>query len=264
MEIQDNKFRKPSMKIALIFYIFMMFLGSSLFLFLIAFLYINNNPDIEYTTLINSLSGLVDPMELTDNYKKAYSIVGSLGNMLGYLVMTVVVVYYMRDHLILDASDFKVRFNKLAIYLPISAILFYIITIIVDNFIIGPMVGVSENQDSIVLMISNGGALPMFIAVVICAPLVEELIYRKAIFKLLEKKHIIIPYIVSVLFFVLPHMISTDFSNPGKWFLLSIPYVVSAILLALTYHFSGKNIYSTWFVHLMNNLVAYILIVVTL
>ena len=96
----------------------------------------------------------------------------------------------------------------------------------------------------------------------VATPLVEELIYRKAIFKLLDKKHIVLSYVVSTIVFVLPHMLSTPINNFGDWLLLCVPYFISAILLCLVYHLSKKNVYASWFVHMINNLVTFILILI--
>ncbi len=100
----------------------------------------------------------------------------------------------------------------------------------------------------------------MFVAVVICAPIVEELVYRKAIFSFLDKKPIAVAYIVSIILFTLPHMLTTSFQQPLQWFLISIPYLISALMLCVIYHVSGKNIYASWFTHMINNLVSFILI----
>ena len=165
----------------------------------------------------------------------------------------------MRHLIVNDSIKFKNNLLRNIILLPVSAVLFYIITIVVDSYIIGPLVGESTNQNTIVSIINGGGALPMFIAVVICAPLVEELIYRKAIFELFRNRSIIFCYIISTILFVLPHMISTNVII-SKWVLLCVPYVVSAILLSFIYHISGENFYASWFVHLINNLLAFLII----
>ena len=118
-------------------------------------------------------------------------------------------------------------------------------------------IGVSDNQDTIVNYIKYGNALISFFAVVICAPLVEELIYRYSIFSLFNNR--IISYIVSILFFMLPHMLSTT-SDILTWFLLAIPYLISGFMLAYIYD-SSKNIYASVIAHMLNNLMSFIVIV---
>ena len=176
--------------------------------------------------------------------------------------MFIGITFWMRFDLKKDFIDGKNRKGFLCLFAVISAILFYGITFVIDNYCIAPFVGVSENQKTIELSIANGGAVWMFFAVVVFAPVVEELIYRKAIFKFLEKKNIVFSYVVSVFCFTLPHMLTTNFNPPSEWFLLCIPYFVSGILLAGIYHLSGKNMFVSWFVHFMNNLLAFILLFV--
>lgn len=256
--MEEKNYDYKNIVISIIIYVFMFLLvGSSLIIIFVAMAYISKHPDVSYIDLMKSLSGLVDPMTLEEHMQRAYSIVGSYGNMITYAITTVAVVILMRKMLIDDAIKVKNNIFKYIGIFFISLVVFYSITIVVDGFI-GKLVGESNNQNSIIAMISGGGATPMFISVVLCAPLVEELIYRKAIFKIFEKKHIIISYIVSSVFFVIPHMLSTDMSDITRWALLCIPYTISALLLAGIYHVSGKNIWASWFVHMMNNLLAYV------
>ena len=168
----------------------------------------------------------------------------------------------MRNHLLDDFREVKNRKLYYILFAVIGAIAFYAITLVVSA-VVSYLVGESNNQNVIEGMILNGGTIPVFFAVVLCAPLVEELVYRKSIFKLLENKPIIYSYLVSVIAFVLPHMISTPMTNIGNWLLLCIPYFVSAILLCLVYQKSNKNIWVVWGIHMFNNLIAFILILLT-
>ncbi len=263
MEKVENPVFRPNKLVAILFYLFMTLLGSGLLIILIAVIYCMTH-QLNFQELMELMASTEfekDIVNYSAEIQLAYYKVNALGNMFGYLLMLFVIAFYMRNYLIEDTIAVKKKYRFFLWFLPVAAVVFYGLSLLVD-FIIGNFVGVSENQMAIDGMISNGGAFAMFIAVVICAPIVEELIYRKAIFCLFEKQHIVIPYIVSILFFSLPHMLTTDFSDPGRWFLIAIPYLVCALLLALTYHLSHKNIYASWFVHMINNLVGFILIFV--
>jgi membrane protease YdiL (CAAX protease family) len=50
---------------------------------------------------------------------------------------------------------------------------------------------------------------------------------------------------------------STSF---GTWVLISIPYLIDGALLAAIYHLSKKNVYASIAAHMLNNLVAVILV----
>ncbi|MDE5715944.1 MAG: CPBP family intramembrane metalloprotease, partial [Anaeroplasmataceae bacterium] len=163
--------------------------------------------------------------------------------------------------LIEDANKIRQNYKKYLIVIPLLAVAFYGLSILI-SFIIDLFINdVSINQNDIENMILHGSAFLTFVSVVLIAPLVEELIYRKAIFNLLEKKPIWLSYLVSGICFMIPHMISSigKFSV-GDWLFMCIPYLSSGLMLCGIYHYTGKNIYASWFAHFVNNFIAFILI----
>lgn len=253
----ENDFFKPSEVKAITSYLITNFILGSVIMIIMAFfisLFSANYSVISLIDLVSKTPDLVNEADLSMYYN-----INTYTNLICYLFSFLFVCLYMRHHLI---SDYNVAKQKPLIYILVgigSAIIFYGVSLLVSIFI-DSMVGVSENQSLIEGMILNGGAIPVFFAVVIFAPIVEELIYRKAIFHFFKNKHIIVSYIVSSVIFALPHMISTPIENITDWLLMCIPYLVSAILLCLIYHLSKKNIYVVWIVHMINNLVSFILI----
>lgn len=265
MEHTGNPIFKPNKIVALILYIFMTYIGSSIILILITKIYASTHENVLFEDLLSLLiaKDLDEALKnTTSSLRIAYGKVNAIGNMMGYLIMLLTTCFYMRNYLIEDTLEWKSKYKYLLWFIPVAALVFYGLSFGIDSIISSLVDGSSQNQNTIVLMIQNGGAFYMFIAVVICAPIVEELIYRKAIFSFLEKKHIAWSYVVSTIFFTLPHMITTTNVSPGDWFLLAIPYAVSAVMLAAIYHLSKKNIYATWFAHLLNNLISFIIIVI--
>lgn len=258
MDRVENPMLRPNKLIALLIYIALQFFIGSFLLIIVGFIYCSKNPNIDFATLIVVITGLTSEGIDVIEYQTAAAVVSSIGNLLVYIVSLIGVGFYMRNYLVDDFNKIKQKPLYLILFMIIGAIVFYGIAYGVD-ILISPFVGESANQTSIVNMIVNGGAIPMFIAVVICAPIVEELIYRKVIFEYLDKKPIWISYVVSVLCFMLPHMLTTS-GSLTSWLVISIPYVVSAVMLAMLYHLSGKNIYVSWFAHFINNLVAFIMI----
>ncbi len=244
--------------IALSFYAFMfLIIGSSFVLYVSAFVYSSVHPNVEYADLITALSGLADFNQMSPELLKGFSIVGSYGQLITYTITTVFVLIFMWKHLVRDFKELWNNILKFILVVFVSFILFYIVTLVVELTISLIVKQESTNQESIVYLITNGGAIPMFISVVILAPLLEELIYRKAIFTLFENKPIILPYIVSALVFSIPHMLSTQ-ADFGTWILLLIPYLTSGFLLAGVYHASGKNVWASWAIHAANNFIAYL------
>ena len=104
------------------------------------------------------------------------------------------------------------------------------------------------------------GLVPMIISTIFLAPVIEELIFRKVIFHYTKKYSIVASYLISIILFTLPHMISSSISNFGVWALQCVPYMVCGGLLCLIYHKSGFNIYSSICAHMLNNALAVVLV----
>ena len=256
----ENEFFKPSELKAITLYLIVNSLLGSVVLIFIASIITLFNKDYSFIQLFELAAISVEDIgNLSSDQQYMYYNLNTYTNLICYLLGFIVVCLFMRNHLLDDFNELKKRPIYFGVFMLIGAILFYIISILV-SYGIDQLVGVSNNQSLIEGMILNGGAVAIFFAVVVFAPMVEELIYRKAIFKLLEKKHISIAYVVSTIVFVLPHMLSTPITNIGDWLLLCVPYFISAILLCMSYHLSNKNIYVSWFIHMINNLVTFILI----
>ncbi|MDE5546120.1 MAG: CPBP family intramembrane metalloprotease, partial [Anaeroplasmataceae bacterium] len=196
---------------------------------------------------------------------RLYVFCNSLANLLMYILLFVIVIFYMRNHIKEDEKGLVNGYKKLAWLIPLCAAVGYGISYGIEFGIDKIINKTSVNQSSIEILIHNGGAVAMFFAVVVCAPIVEELIYRKAIFEYLKKYHIAVSYVVSILVFTLPHVVTTFIEaeySPLENILICIPYLLSGFLLCLTYHLCNKNVYASWFFHLTNNLISFITIMV--
>jgi membrane protease YdiL (CAAX protease family) len=199
-----------------------------------------------------------DFTSFTPEILKASAITQGYGNLISYIISCVLVVVFLRKFLVEDAIKIKENPMKFVIYSLAAGLIFIIISLGID-IAFSYLVESSQNQNNIEMIMSYGGALPMVLAVVIFAPIVEELIYRKSIFKLFENSSITACYVASIIFFTLPHMLSTDMSNIFTWFLQCIPYAACGFMLCFIYHKSNHNIYAAIIAHMMNNLLAAIL-----
>ena len=117
----------------------------------------------------------------------------------------------------------------------------------------------NTSQESIINILNSDALAVTIITTVILAPIVEELIFRKALHKLLSRFHIAIFYVLSSFAFAIIHMLSgnADFLT---LFLQFIPYFLSGLMLAFIYHKSKYNIYITIICHMLNNRLAIILV----
>ena len=117
----------------------------------------------------------------------------------------------------------------------------------------------SNNQNLIVLIIRSNVGFLMVISTVFLAPIVEELFYRKIAFTFLKRFSLPIAYIGCSLLFALPHMLSTNMSS--EWILQLIPYLLCGGMLTFIYHINKENIYASIVAHMLNNLMALLLII---
>ncbi|EUJ21486.1 CPBP family intramembrane glutamic endopeptidase [Listeria aquatica] len=110
----------------------------------------------------------------------------------------------------------------------------------------------TANQAGIEDMVSSASPLVVFVAVVILAPIAEEVVFRGLIMKIIFRKYPKIGFLVSALLFTFAH-IPTDILS----FLL---YFVMAVGLCLVYY-RTKRIEASILLHFINNLIGYFFIV---
>lgn len=220
--------------------------------------------DIPSKEAINLLS--VKTLEgLSQNKIDAYYFMQSWNNLLSYFVIAIIVIFFGRGYLYEDVLDLKKNKMKNFLYVGYAILgcaLLYDFSVLF-SYLAGLLsdTNSSANQTSFELMIENGYGAIVFFSVVFLAPICEELVYRKAIFKFFKnKKQWYLPLIISSLVFALPHMITTK-EGFLVWVILFISYYVSGLILGLVYHFSNDNIYISVLCHMLNNLLAFLLII---
>lgn len=121
----------------------------------------------------------------------------------------------------------------------------------------------SDNQLLIELMFSSNAKFIMLINVVILAPIIEELVFRKGIFNIFKNKKTAM--IVSSLTFTMIHLITEsvnvfsggfDLMKIIELFILIIPYASMAIFLSYTYKENEENITLLIFLHAIVNAIS--------
>ncbi len=256
---KKDSFLSPNVGMAVMCYLFCQFVLGLFIIYILAFIY-SKLSGISYDLIIEAITNI--DKEIQPNIVNASNIIQGYANLITYVISTFAVVFYLRDEVQNDL--FELRKNKKfnLIYIPLCSISFVIITFFVDlglsNFI-----PESQNQQSIVGIMTSGGAVPMILCTVLLAPVVEELIFRKCIFKYFRRYGMWVPYLVSILLFTLPHMLSTT-GDLVVWLLQCIPYAVAAGLLCAIYHKGKFNIWTCIFAHMLNNIVAVILVYINI
>lgn len=173
-----------------------------------------------------------------------------------------------------------IKFKKLAKYtiklafIGIAA-LYISMYVIQLTYNVLNITGSSGNQTAIEDMMFSSGTLPLVlycIILIIIAPIVEELIFRKSIFSFLKKFNLSknMKIVISALLFGFLHIFSTvisllvegQFSEIFTEFILSIPYIVMGFIASYTYAESDENVICPLIIHIFNNALSCISILI--
>lgn len=147
-----------------------------------------------------------------------------------------------------------------------SQIVKFYVVMIVANLLVGvPLVmitGIESTTNQILVEeVINSNPLYMFFATVIFAPIVEELVFRGAIYKGMRQVVGVVPSVLaSSMSFAIMHLVVSIFSLNFQDILLLPIYIVPGVVLCLLYE-KTNNIYAPIFLHLINNIVSYITII---
>lgn len=249
------EYRKNSW-ITLISYLLLYLIGGTLVTYGVAAV-VASSSNIEFKNLLEVMSSL----DRTDKLLfDTACFASAISNFVTYLLMFAIICFF--NFKFLKNEFFKIKGHLISfLIITISGFvilygLSYIINYLYDYY----AVGTSNNQNIIIDYIKYGSSVLTFIAVVLLTPVVEELVYRGAIFNLCPNRAL--AYFLSIVFFALPHMLSTS-ADILTWFLLLIPYLVSAIILTIIYD-QSKNIYASIIAHMCNNLLAFIIIIISM
>jgi membrane protease YdiL (CAAX protease family) len=114
----------------------------------------------------------------------------------------------------------------------------------------------SNVNDSVISTMLRSNFLLMSIAVVVLAPLTEELLYRGLIFRNLWQQSKAAAYLLSMGAFALIHVLSyIGTTDPVTLILCFIQYLPAGLCLAWTYS-KADNIFAPILVHALNNAIA--------
>jgi len=193
-------------------------------------------------------------------------VLANLAQILILLLCLIPIFILLRKPIVEDTLTLCKTKAKLFINWPIYTLLIYAITIAL-NLIISLITKIfgsaplSANQSTINYLTSTPwGFVLMIISACLIAPILEELVFRKAIFSLFKKS--IIPLIISSILFGLVHISDELLSLPGSWYSLlinGISYIGIGFGFGYVYMKNNKNIFLNILVHATYNLVALLL-----
>lgn len=165
------------------------------------------------------------------------------------LLFSVLLIFLCHKNLISDYK--KLDYKKL-----LKHIIFFIILVFLLNFVSEKIYNIinidtTENQSSLEKIIKEGNIILNIFSFIIFAPIYEELVFRKLLSNYIkdDKKFLL----CSTLLFSIMHISSN--------ILECFVYIPYAYVLGLIYIKNDKNIYFTILFHSINNLIAFLLIV---
>lgn len=145
------------------------------------------------------------------------------------------------------------------------AVISYVLVVvygIIDTKIFGE-VSSNENQTQVVELIKNFPLLGV-VFTVIAAPIIEELTYRYYLFKGLEKRNIVLAFVVTVFLFAAMHLIPSIGSENFIQDLRSLPaYLIASFILTLAYY-RHEKLFVPIFAHVFYNGFATIMVLLSI
>ena len=196
----------------------------------------------------------------SDEWPEQYKLViSALYNIIIYVIIFIPLAFLDFDELKMDY--YRVKHNKQSFKKTFFIFLgiFYLTAIIVGRISTALYDRTSTNQEAINELLTKDNILiiPFIIVVCVIGPIVEEIVYRRAIFSVLRNKYLSI--IVSSTIFGMIHILTTD-DTIYHLIVISLPYFASGVIYSLAYEKSNHNLWLPALVHIFNNSLSIVLI----
>ena len=173
--------------------------------------------------------------------------VQNLSQFSGELILTIIIIVFLGRELIKHFQKFRLEWKaNLSMIISGFFIIFlanYALNILYD--IIGIEV-MAENQELIEASLKSSSGFYMLIVVFLFAPFVEEILFRKLLYGVVEEKFNLKPIyavIISAVLFAAMHALDIFFFQ----------YLAMALVLCATYALSKNNILVPMGIHFLNN-----------
>ena len=203
-------------------------------------------------------SVLIDLESLTPDGRTTFS---AAMNFIAYTIQAILLIYFFKVYLFKNQWVFLKHHYRFVIYLTLLTLylMFNMLILIQGLFLVLDIDPVSPNQAALESILKSGiffNQFSLFVVAVILAPIVEELVYRKAIYGLINTRfRPIYAVLGSAFVFAFVHII-IDLSNA----IYILPYFGLGVILSFIYYYSGKIIFIPIIAHALMNLYTYILL----
>ena len=253
----DPLARKKTALFSVIFYILAMYvLNLVIQIFLISISPIVTGVELYY------LNDLGEKIITPENEE----FINSWTQVLIYTIMVIGLVIINYKNYQEDFTDFKNNLKKRLVEIPIGLGIFYAVSFISSLLlIILNITDSSANQNALEQIVFGKYGSLVLLSIFLFGPISEELIFRQSAFRLFKKgtNHWTKIILTGVIFgsihvtsAILMYLMEGSFSAIPKEFILGIPYILQGIALSYIYYRSNQNIIPVTIVHIINNLIA--------
>ncbi len=182
----------------------------------------------------------------------------SIVNFAVYLVLIPGVLYFLKPDLKMDLTEIKPKKNEIFLGIIIGYAYIWIGNIISSygstflSKLFNLQIDEAINQEIIISAVQSSGAILMVISAVFIGPIVEELIFRKALFGLIKKDSLAL--LASTVIFGLIHVIGE--SSIQAALVNGLSYFVMGFVFGLIYLKNKRNIVVPILVHIVSNAIS--------
>lgn len=180
----------------------------------------------------------------------------NISQFVSQLILLIIMLIFLGKSIINNFEDFKKDWKYNILLIVLGFALLTIISAQLNLFYISlGITGSPENQDLLEYSMGASSGILMILSVAILAPLVEELLFRKLLYGVVEEKFKlskIFAVLVSAVIFAALHAVDIFFFQ----------YFVMAIFLCGSYVLSKNNIVVPIGIHFLNNLLAVIVFLI--
>jgi len=189
--------------------------------------------------------------------------ISGLINFLIYLLIFPVLIILLKPSLSYDFGELKVESKSKILATIVTGYVFLIFANLIAatfanglSLLFDQPVEVSINQLTIEQTLNSNGAIFMVLSAVVLGPIVEELVFRKAIFGLIKKPYIAL--VVSSFVFGAIHLLSE--ASLVDALINGVSYIIMGFVFGLIYIRTKKNIFYPIAVHMISNLISIVAI----
>ncbi|MDD4000135.1 MAG: CPBP family intramembrane metalloprotease [Bacilli bacterium] len=165
----------------------------------------------------------------------------------GEFILAIIMIIFLRKDLANSWLEFKSNWKSNLLTIIFGFVIIYLLNyaMVLIYDLLG-VSGTSENQETIISSLESSTAILMVLTVMLLAPFVEEILFRKLLYGVIEVKFRLKPIfavIISAIIFSALHAVDIFFFQ----------YFTMALVLCTTYALSKNNIYVPIGIHFLNN-----------